>query len=271
MNHNKMKDLYAESTRNGGFYDHLMGEYDQMMDWESRLARETPFLEKVIAEYKVKSVLDAGCGTGRHCFHFLTLGVEEVVGADASEKVIEVARARAQAVGGETRFVQAEFTELAHKVGGSFNLVTCLGNSLSHLLTYDDLELTLSNFRQLTTSHGAVLVHLMNWDRRLARQDRFIPPKGYPTAEGEKLFFRFFDFHEELVTMNLVIFQKEEGPDLKWSHRVISTTLRPWRREILLMALDDAGLKLEREYGGLDASPYHLMNSPDFVFLTRRA
>lgn len=269
MNHTKMKGVYATSQGHN-FYDQLLGEYDQMIDWESRLAREAPFFEKLFAEHRLKSVLDAGCGTGRHCFYFASLGAENVVGADASEKIVELAQGRAAAIGGELRFVQAGFTELAERISGPFNLVCCLGNSISHLLTYDDLELTLKNFRKLLTRDGLVLIHLLNWERKIARQERYFPPRSHPGPEGEKLFFRFLDFHEELVTMNLVIFQLETTTERKWTTRTSSATLRPWKRDILRMAMKDADLNPVQEYGGMDLSPFHPANSGDYIVVAKK-
>ncbi|HEX7344970.1 MAG TPA: class I SAM-dependent methyltransferase [bacterium] len=269
MNLRKMKELYVGSQHQD-FYDQLLGEYDQMMDWESRLERESPFFQKIIADYRVKTILDAGCGTGRHCFHFGSLGVESIVGADVSEKVVELAQKRADAIGGDIRFVHASFTNLADRLSGPFNLVCCLGNSISHLLTYDDLELALKNFRSLISARGVVLLHCLNWQRRLTTQERFFNPKGHPQPDGEKLFFRFLDYHDELVTMNLLIFQKESSTNGHWSYRVNSTTLRPWRSEILRMAFKDADLSVIAEYGGTDMSAYSPTTSPDYVVLAKK-
>lgn len=270
MNHQEMKEIY-EGNQGESFYDQLAGEYDQMMDWESRLERETPFFEKVFRDYGVKSLLDVGCGTGRHCFHFETLGVETIVGADSSAKAIELAKARAALSGLEIQFVEASFTNVTERITGRFDLVCSLGNSLSHILTYDDLEQTLNNFSRLLSDRGVILVQCLNWEYRLANRLRFFPPSNHIAAKGEKLFFRFLDFHEELVTMNLVIFQRNGSPLRKWSNRIISTTLRPWRREIIRMAIEDAGLLVEHEYGGTDLSAFNPAESSDYIFIARKA
>lgn len=269
MDYAAMKEMYA-GNRGSDFYEELLAEYDQMIDWESRLERETPLFRKLIAEYRVNSVLDAGCGTGRHCFHFRSLGVDKVIGADASAKAIEVARHRAEATGNDVHFIQSSFTELTDRASGSFDLITCLGNSISHLLTYDDLELTLNNFRRLLSPRGIILIHTLNWEKRLSNRERFIPPKSHPMPEGDKIFFRFFDFHDELVTMNLVIFEKGGFPEKKWIHRVHSNTLRPWRPEILRMALGDAGLTAVNEYGDPESSSYNPAASPDYLLIARK-
>jgi SAM-dependent methyltransferase len=240
----------GKKTHSNGvdFYEELLSDYDQMIDWQSRLQRETPFFSELFSRYNVKSLLDVGCGTGRHGFHFLTLGVESVVGADPSARVIELAQSRASASGAEIRFIEASFTDINERVSSRFDMVCTLGNSISHLLTYDDLERTLKNFKNLLSPDGVALVHCLNWDLRLAERKRFIPPNGIKTSHGEKLFFRFFDFEDE----------------------VISTTLRPWRRDVLLMALQDTGLIVSAEFGGTDLSPHNPEKSHDYIFVAAR-
>lgn len=270
-----MSTDHAESTSKtppySRFYDELVGEYDQMMDWESRLQREAPFFEKIIRDYQIRSLLDVGCGTGRHCFYFDTLGVETIVGVDPAVKTLEYARSRAAASGAEIEFLEASLTNLTERVDRRFDMVCVLGNSLSHLLKYDDLEAGLKNLQSRLDDDGLLVVQLMNWDRRLAKRLRFFPPRGYVGSQGEKIFFRFFDFGEELVDMNLVIFQANGPPSKRWTNRVLKTTLRPWRREIIRMAVDDAGLVIEHEYGGMDLSVFDKEESPDYIFIARKA
>jgi SAM-dependent methyltransferase len=252
------------------FYDELLAEYDQMMDWESRLQREAPFFEKIFHDYPVHSILDVGCGTGRHCFFFDTLGVERIVGADPSEKTLEYARAKAKASGSEIEFIEASFTTLTERVNETFDMVCVLGNSLSHLLKYDDLEKGLRNLRDKITDQGIIVIQMLNWDRRLALKQRFFPPQGHAGPQGEKVFFRFFDFLDELVTMNLVILKTDGSPGRRWTHRVLQTTLRPWRREILRMAVEETGLITEHEFGGTNLSPFDPQESPDYIFICRK-
>lgn len=253
------------------FYDQIHGEYDQMLDWESRLIREAPFFEKVISDNKVNSILDVACGTGRHCFYFETLNVETIVGVDPSLKSLEVARSKAATSGSEIRFIEAGYSDVTKKIDEGFDLVCTLGNSISHLLTYDDLEHALKNFRQLVTDDGIILVQVLNWEARLAKQERFFAPRGHSSSKGQKLFFRFFDFHEELVTMNLVIFQSEGIPAHAWSNRITTTTLRPWRRKVLKMALKDTNFEIEHEFGGTDLTFFNPEESPDYIFIARKA
>ncbi len=253
------------------FYDQILADYDRMIDWESRLDQESPFLEQVVAENHVKSILDVACGTGRHCFHFETLGVETIVGVDPSSKLLGVAKARAAATSSETKFIEASFTNVTDKIQGPFDMVSTLGNSISHLLTLDDLNSCLKNFHKLCSPGGIILIQLLNWGARLAKNERFFKPRAHPTPKGEKLFFRFFDFQEELVTMNLVIFESSESKAGSWSYRIISTTLYPWRKEVISRVVKDSGFVIEQEFGGTNLSAYNPVDSHDYILIARSA
>jgi SAM-dependent methyltransferase len=219
----------------------------------------------------VESALDVGCGTGRHCFHFETLGLKKIVGADPSDKMLAIARSRAHATSSETRFIEAAFTNISDKISDHFDVVCSLGNSISHLKTDKNLDLCFKNLRNLLTSDGVILVQLLNWSARIAKNNRYFKPQSHPDSKHEKLFFRFLDFNEEMVTMNLVIFKASDSPVKIWSNRIISTILRPWRREEIHAAVEKCGLVIEHEFGGMDLSFYRPTTSNDYIFIARRA
>ncbi|MBE0418499.1 MAG: class I SAM-dependent methyltransferase, partial [Coriobacteriia bacterium] len=107
-------------------------DYDRMVDWEKRLAREGPFFRSLFEERGVRSVLDVGCGSGKHAIMFASWGLE-VAGADPSEAMLAQARENARESGADVTFVSAGFGELGGALAGTFDAVTCLGNALPHV------------------------------------------------------------------------------------------------------------------------------------------
>jgi len=114
--------------------------YDRMFPWETRLAREGPFLRRLFEREGVRTVLDCACGTGRHVIALNQWGYL-AGGSDLSPRMIEAARANARAAGVAADFRTASFTGLDAAFGpaAAFDAVLCIGNSLTLAPSDDDV------------------------------------------------------------------------------------------------------------------------------------
>lgn len=239
-------------------YDQFSLDYDRFVDWSARLAYELPFFEELFSRYGVRRVLDAACGTGHHAIALAERGYE-VVGADLSRAMIE--RAKENAVQVKVTFVEAGFGEFERKVGGGFDALICLGNSLPHILTPEGLIKALSDMRQVVEK-GVFVIQNRNYDRVWNRKERFMPLVAHQEGEREWLFFRLIDFHEERMTFNMVIFRKEGG---EWGYALESTELRPIFSEELGSFLRQVGFREVEFYGDYRFSPYMREESDDLI------
>ena len=118
------------------FYDALAPMFDVMTDWTARLSAEGPFLQSVLDEAGARRVLDAACGSGGHALWLARQGYE-VAGADVSPVMIALAQEKAAADGVGVPFVVSDLANL--QASAVYDAVLCLGNSLPHLSTQDDL------------------------------------------------------------------------------------------------------------------------------------
>ncbi len=53
---------------------------------------EIPALFSMLPDLKDKTILDLGCGFGKHCKRFVESGAKKVIGIDISEKMLEIAK-----------------------------------------------------------------------------------------------------------------------------------------------------------------------------------
>ncbi len=246
-------------------YDDFSADYDRFVDWPARLAVELPFLERVLREATARRVLDAACGTGMHAVALARRGYE-VVGADASAGMIARARASAAAAGVAARFDVAGFGELAQILGEreTFDAILCLGNSLPHVRTPQELHQALADFAACLRPGGVLLLQNLNYDRILTHRQRWMEPQAHREGEQEWLFLRFYDFDPDgLLTFNIISLHRAgQGP---WEQRVMSTRLWPLRRAELVAALEQVGFSRITIWGNMQGAPFRPEESPNLV------
>jgi glycine/sarcosine N-methyltransferase len=252
------------------FYDSLGSDYDRMVSWEQRLAREEAFFQRVFDENGARAVLDAACGTGVHAIAFARRGLRSA-GADLSPAMIERARENARAAAVHVDFKVAAFGELAGKFAEPFDAITCLGNSLPHLIDDASLAACLADFASLLRPGGVLVIQNRNYDRLLRERQRFMPLASREDGEGETLFLRITGFPadaaSESIELTIVTLRKQGG---SWSQSVKSTPLRAMRRSSLERALSAAGFASVDVYGSFAGTPYDDPESQDLVAVAKR-
>jgi glycine/sarcosine N-methyltransferase len=268
-------------------YDTLSDDYDRFVNWENRLAYEMSFIERTLGEVDARRVLDAACGTGMHAIELARRGFE-VIGADLSAPMIERAKENAAAAGVEAHFVVAGFGELVEKLAlspalskacpeqsrrvegiveglsGRFDAVLCLGNSLPHALSAEDLSEALADFAAVLCPGGLLLIQNRNFDAVLAHHERFMGPEVRREGDREWLFVRFYDLNPDgTITFNMVVLRRDaEG---KWSQQVEAIELRPLIYPELIAALTGAGFTDIVCYGDMKGAPFDPESSGNLI------
>jgi glycine/sarcosine N-methyltransferase len=246
-------------------YDALAADYDRFVNWRGRLTHELPFFESLFEGQRVGRVLDAACGTGHHAIALAQRGYE-VTGTDLSAAMIERARQNAAAQGVEAKFVVAGLGE-SSALGQMFDAALCLGNSLPHLLSAGAVDRALADLANVIRPEGFLVIQNRNFDRVWAEQERFMSPQSTQDGNGEWIFVRFYDFHQETVTFNMLRLRRTETG---WAQDVQSTELRPIFAEDLARSLSVAGFEPVTFYGSYDGSTFDPEVSGDLIAVARR-
>ncbi|MDO8630378.1 MAG: class I SAM-dependent methyltransferase, partial [Phycisphaerales bacterium] len=138
--------------------------YDRSIDWSARLSREVPVLCEVFGQPAAGGVLDAGCGSGHQAAALAKRGYR-VVGADASEFMLSVARQIASNENANVRWVRAAYTELCQTVGAGFDGVYCLGNSLAAAGSREGVRAAVEQFGKCLRPGGRLFIQVLNFER----------------------------------------------------------------------------------------------------------
>ena len=248
-------------------YDDMGADYDRFVDWEARLAFELPAIERLLAAQGAHRVLDAACGTGRHAIALAQHGYE-VAGADLSTAMIAQARENAAAAQVAVSFVPAGLGHLADRIPGSWDAVLCLGHSLPHLLSAEEVAAALHDFAQLLRPAGLLLLQDRNDERLLAQGQRFLPVSVHREGDEEWLFLRVLDLAPRRISFHMVTLHRDAQG---WHQRVSSTTHRPIPQAELEAGLQEAGFERMAFYGSWNLGAYDAARSGDLVVVAERA
>jgi SAM-dependent methyltransferase len=114
-------------------------------------------------------VLDCACGTGQLAVGLAARGFD-VVASDASAGMVERTRALADAHGVDLRTVVCVWEDLREAVGGPFEAVLCVGNSLTHAEGAAGRRAALAAIADVLAPGGLLCVTSRNWERLRARR-----------------------------------------------------------------------------------------------------
>lgn len=244
------------------FYDGLAGQYETLTQTTVREKAVREVVAELHRRTGFRSALDAACGTGLFTFALAEFA-HPVYGADISGAMLEQARGARANRGHDVDWIHAPMQELADTVATPVDIILCMGNSLPHVLTLDDVRKTLAGFADLLNSGGTVLLHQINFDRVFLRAERLV---GATWSEGVS-FVRFYDLMGERVRFNVVETRWEGQPPATHWH---CTDLRGHRHAELVAALQSTDFSDIRCWGDLSFAPFDRRESELLVLEAKK-
>lgn len=188
-----------------------------------------------------RRALDLACGTGAATLALAAAGARSL-GVDRSPQMLAIARGRARDCRLPARFIQADIRRLPRTPAlrpASFDLVTCLYDSLNYLTGDDDLAAVFVPVGELLRPGGRLVFDLntehefLTWDE----SDQVVHDSG-----GILVYNRLsYDPAERLAHGRIVWFVREGE---RWWRGEEQHTERAWRDDEVLAALNAAGLRL---------------------------
>ena len=239
--------------------------YDRSINWAARLKREIPVLINVFGPPGEGGILDAGCGTG-HQARALVEGGYRVVGADASEEMLELARGFTDTTSTQVQFIHSTYATLYEKGGGGFDGLYCIGNSLAAAGTADEAMQAVRQCATCLRTGGRLFIQILNFPLMRLDTPCVRGPRITNVDSTEYVSVRHFVFKEDWVEVTNVTLWKEDG----WQCRSHAGRLYPITPEELRQWCHRYGIHVDDMWGSYTREPFDVTCSNDLILVGTR-
>ncbi len=199
----------------------------------------------LLIRYRSGRLHDASCGNGVQAVALRARGYD-ISASDISEEMLQLTRKYAKNKQVALSTFRSAWDELAQKVTEKFDVVLCVGNSISHTRSYSERVATLRQFYEILKEGGTLLLDTRNWDlltenslkyNILKKRDyegkSYVPIYLWDNVQLER---------ESLLRLVFIEFDQEEQTEYE---RQITYT--PFSHSSLLEAGKEAGFIIEKD------------------------
>jgi ubiquinone/menaquinone biosynthesis C-methylase UbiE len=240
------------------FYDGISSFYDEMISFESNLARREEFYKKIFDTKKGK-VADIGCGSGLDSIALAKSGFD-VAAFDPSEKMIEALKRNAESYGLQIETGKFGMENIPGKFDDNFDYAVSMGNTIAHL-NKKNLKEGIKRAYEILKPGGTLFLHQLNYDYFIKNSIRINSIKT-----GARIIVRFYDFGRKKARFNILEFAPEKPKD----YRLYSVTHYIHNHEEIKAVLFEAGFNEIAFYADMNLTPFEKEFSKEMFILCRK-
>jgi 2-polyprenyl-3-methyl-5-hydroxy-6-metoxy-1,4-benzoquinol methylase len=214
-------------------------------------------IERTIEHSLDESILDLGCGSGRHSISLAKRGYQNITGIDLSPTLLEVAKKTAEEEGLSVRFEQHDMRHIPDE--WKFDLVINLFTSFGYFETDEENAEVINGMCKALKPGGWLVMDFFNshWLRHnLVAHDERIMPDGKRLEQTRWI-------ENGRVEKRLLLRSTSEAVEFVESVRMF--TLEEFKQMFA-----QNGLVLKHLFGGYDGSEFNEANSNRLIMFAQR-
>ncbi len=219
-------------------YEILLAEHYTWMagDFAGKVAEQRALLARLGLPPAGGRALDLGCGSGFQSVALAELGFP-VLAVDTSRTLLAELAGRTGTLPITT--LEADIRGGLQAVEPGFAVAVCMGDTLTHLPSRDDVVRLFATVRRLLTAGGLFVIGLRDMIRPLEGTDRFIPVR----SDADRIMTCFLEYEPETVIVHDLVHVREGSG---WSLRKSAYRKLRLGTDWAQARLAEAGFAVER-------------------------
>jgi 2-polyprenyl-3-methyl-5-hydroxy-6-metoxy-1,4-benzoquinol methylase len=202
-----MWNKWADMSDVAKHYETLLARHYSWMvgtEFAAKAAEQQALLEELGAKGRSGLAIDLGCGPGYQSVALAGLGLSPVRAVDGSEVLLKELSCHAKGLAIEP--VRADIRDVKKFTKpGSASVIVCMGDTLTHLQSLDDVSQLLADAHEALTPGGLLVLTFRDLSVERSGLDRFLPIR----ADADRIMTCVLEFETDHVVINDLIYVRE--------------------------------------------------------------
>ncbi len=219
-------------------YDNHLGKFYSWMlgDFETKVIEQQKYFKSHNIQLVTNGVaLDLGCGNGIQSVSLARSGFK-VIAIDFSEQLLY--ELNKKSIGLDIKTIEADFMDFSIIPYSSFEIITCMGDTITHLLSSSEIEKLFQKSYGLLVPGGKLIISYRDLTVPLEGVSRFLPVK----SDENRILTCFLEYFDNFVLVYDLLHEKENG---EWIQKISAyKKLRVSENEIITI-LKNCGFEID--------------------------
>jgi len=185
-------------------YDNLLAPYYSWISGGAELKFEENrkfFQTRAIRPALSGTAVDLGAGSGFQSIPLSKAGFE-VIAIDGCRDLLMELKTYAQGISIIT--IEDDLLNFTAHIPGKVELIVCMGDTLTHLKTLEEVRFLLEDARRALENNGRLILEFRDLTPELKNLDRFIPVR----SDSNRIFTCFLEYEKNHVNVHDIIYAR---------------------------------------------------------------
>jgi SAM-dependent methyltransferase len=226
----KAKEHYDKHLAD--FYSWMIGDFDK-----AKTSFKNFCIKNEIKPIETGISIDLGAGNGIQSIALGEIGFK-VKAVDFNNKLLSELKQKINGLPIEA--IKDDIRNISSIANAPVDLITCCGDTVSHLETFDQLDKLIRDCYDSLTKNGKLILTFRDYSVTLTDIQRFIPVK----SDDNRILTCIIDYFDTKITVTDLLHEKINGV---WTQKISSYDKLRLRSDYVIKMAEDIGFSISKD------------------------